>query len=82
MMIFYGRRVKWPPLLGSLVSLMTTSGFLVRMSAEMLRLTHPSRVSKFAVGNFFGVAMQATALLVGDIAGIAATVLNYARKGE
>src|SRR3954469_719296 len=50
--IFYGRRLRWTPLLGSLVSLMTTSGFIVRISAEMLRLTHPSRVGKFALGIF------------------------------
>jgi hypothetical protein len=82
MVIYYGRRLKWTPLLGSLVSLMTTSGFLARMPAEMLRLTHPAQVGKFAVGIFFGVAMQAMALLVGDVAGIAATIMNYCRKAE
>jgi len=82
MMIFYGRRWRWTPLLGSLISLMTTSGFMVRISAEMLRLTHPSRVGKFAPGIFLGVAMQASALLVGDVAGIVATVLNYRRKAQ
>jgi hypothetical protein len=80
--IFYGRRLRWTPLLGSLVSLMTTSGFLVRISAETLRLTHPSSVGKFAPGIFLGVAMQASALIVGDAAGIVATVLNYSRKSE
>lgn len=80
--IFYGRRLRWIPLLGSLVSLMTTSGFLVRLSAETLRLTHPSRVGKFAPGIFLGVALQVLALLVGDVAGIVATVLNYSPKTE
>ena len=80
--LFYGRTLRWTPLLGSLVSLMTTSGFLVRISAETLRLTHPSSVGKFAPGIFIGVAMQALALLVGDVAGIAATILNYYRKAE
>jgi len=82
LVIFYGCRLRWTPLLGSLVSLMTTSGFLVRISAEMLRLTHPSRVGKFAPGISLDVSMQASALLVGDVAGIAATVLNYYRKAE
>jgi hypothetical protein len=80
--IFYGRRLRWTPLLGSLVSLMTTSGFIVRISAEMLRLTHPSRVGKFALGIFLGVAIQALAPLVGDVAGIVATVLNYRRNAR
>ena len=82
MILFYGRSLRWTPLLGSLVSLMTTSGFLVRISAETLRLTHPARIGKFAPGIFLGVALQALALVVGDVAGIAATVLNYYRKTE
>jgi hypothetical protein len=80
--IFYGRRLRWTPLLGSLVSLMTTSGFLARLSAETFRLTHPSHVGKFAPGIFLGVALQALALLVGDVAGIVATIMNYCRKPE
>jgi hypothetical protein len=78
--IYFGRRLRWTPLLGSLVSLMTTSGFMVRISAETLRLTHPSLVGKFAPGIFLGVALQALALLVGDLSGIVATISSYTRK--
>jgi hypothetical protein len=45
----------------------------------MLRLNHPGQVGKFAAGIFVGTLLQIVALLVTDIAGLAAMVHNFRR---
>lgn len=77
--VVFGARWWWTPLLAALLSLLTTSGWFVRLAAEMLRLTHPGQVGKFAAGIFIGTLLLITALLVTDIAGLAATVHNFRR---
>ena len=77
--VVFGARWWWTPLIGALISLLTTSGWFVRLPAEMLRLTHPGQVGKFAAGIFIGTLLQITALLVTDIAGLAAMVQNFRR---
>lgn len=75
--ILLAARWWWTPLLGAIVSLMTTAGWFVRLQPEMLRLTHPSAVGTFAAGIFIGTLLQIVMLLITDVAGIAATVENY-----
>jgi hypothetical protein len=53
----------------------------VRMPAAILRLTHPGSVGKFHAGIWIGAVLQIVGLVVGDIAGLAATVQNYRRMG-
>jgi hypothetical protein len=77
--VVFGARWWWTPLIGALISLLTTSGWFVRLPAEMLRLTHPGEVGKFAAGIFIGTLLQILALLVTDIAGLAAAVQNFRR---
>jgi hypothetical protein len=77
--VLFGTRWWWTPLIGSLISVLTTSGWFARLPAEMLRLSHPGQVGKFAVGIFAGTLLQIIALLVTDIAGLAATVHNFRR---
>jgi hypothetical protein len=79
--VVVGARWWWTPLIGALISLLTTSGWLVRLPAEILRLTHPGSVGKFAAGIWIGAILQIVALVVTDIAGLAATVQNYRRMG-
>lgn len=74
-----GIRWWWTPLIGALIALLVTSGWFARMSAGVLRLTHPGSVGKFAAGIFVGTLLQITALLFTDIAGLAATIQNYRR---
>jgi hypothetical protein len=77
--VVYGARWWWTPLIGALISLLTTSGWFVRLPAEMLRLSHPGQVGKFAAGIFVGTLLQIIALLLTDIAGLAATIHNFRR---
>ncbi len=77
--VVFGARWWWTPLLGALISLLTTSGWFARLSPEMLRLTHPGQVGKFAAGIFIGTLLQIMALLVTDITGLAAMVQNFRR---
>lgn len=75
--IFWGRRWWWTPMIGTLVALMTTLGWFARLHPGVLRLTHPGSVGKFAAGIFLGTLLQIVALVVADIAGLAATVYNF-----
>ena len=68
--VVFGARWWWTPLIGALIALLTTSGWFVRLPAEMLRLSHPGQVGKFAAGIFIGTLLQISALLVTDIAGL------------
>lgn len=56
--VVFGARWWWTPLIGSLIALLTTSGWFVRLPAEMLRLSHPGQVGKFAAGIFIGTLLQ------------------------
>jgi hypothetical protein len=79
--VVLGARWWWTPLIGALLGLLVTSGWFVRLPAAILRLTHPGSVGKFAAGIWIGAVLQIVALLVTDIAGLAATVVNYRRMG-
>lgn len=79
--IIWGTRWWWTPMIGALIALMTTMGWFVRLPAEVLRLTHPGSVGKFATGIFLGTVLQITALVVADIASLAATIQNFRRMG-
>jgi hypothetical protein len=80
--VVYGARWWWTPLIGALISLLTTSGWFARLPQEMLRLGHPGEVGKFAAGIFLGTLLQIGALVLTDIAGLAATVQNFRRAGS
>ena len=80
--IVLGARWWWTPLIGALIALLVTSGWFVRLPAAILRLTHPGSVGKFAAGIWIGAVLQIVALVVTDIAGLAATVQNYRRSGS
>lgn len=77
--VIWGRRWSWTPLVGALLALLTTMGWFVRLPQDMLRLRHPGAVGRFAPGIFTGTLLLIVALLVTDIAGIAATVQNFRR---
>ena len=79
--IVMGARWWWTPLIGALIGLLVTSGWFVRLPAEILRLTQPGSVGKFAAGIFVGTLLQIVALIVTDIAGLVATVQNYRHGG-
>lgn len=72
----------WAPLLATPIALLVTLGWFARLHAETLRLTHPGTVGKFAAGMWLGVALQIVALLVTDVASLAATVQNFRRRGS
>jgi hypothetical protein len=80
--IILGARWWWTPLIGALIALLVTSGWFVRLPAAILRLTHPGSVGRFAAGIWIGSILLIVALLVTDIAGLAATVQNYRRSGS
>jgi hypothetical protein len=80
--VVFGARWWWTPLIGALIALLTTSGWFVRLAQEMQRLGHPGEVGRFAAGIFIGTALQIGALLLTDIAGLAATVQNFRRAGS
>jgi hypothetical protein len=80
--IVLGARWWWTPLIGALIALLVTSGWFVRLPAAILRLTHPGSVGRFAAGIWIGSNLLIVALLVTDIAGLAATVQNYRRSGS
>ena len=80
--VAWGARWWWTPLIGSLISILVTSGWFARLPNEMLRLQHPEQVGKFAFGIFAGTALQISALLLTDVAGVAATVQNYHRSAS
>lgn len=80
--IVLGARWWWTPLIGALIALLVTSGWFVRLPAAILRLTHPGSVGKFAAGIWIGSILLIVALVVTDVAGLAATVQNYWRSGS
>lgn len=78
--ILLAARWWWTPLIGALIGLLVTSGWFVRLHAAILRLTHPGSVGRFAAGIWAGSFLLIVALLVTDIAGLAATFQNYRRR--
>ena len=80
--IALGARWWWTPLIGALFALLVTSGWFVRLPAAILRLTHPGSVGKFAAGIWTGSMLLIVALVVTDVAGLAATVQNYRHSGS
>lgn len=74
-----GTRWWWTPLIGALIALLVTSGWFALLPRNVLRLTHPGSVGKFAAGILAGTLLQIAALLFTDIAGLAATIQNYRR---
>ena len=79
--IVLGARWWWTLLIGTLIALLVTSGWFVRLPAAILRLTHPGTVGKFAAGIWIGATLQIVGLAVTDVVGLAATVQNYPRSG-
>ncbi|HLY39952.1 MAG TPA: DUF4383 domain-containing protein [Terracidiphilus sp.] len=80
--IVMGARWWWTPLVGALLSLLVTSGFIVRLSWAVLRLTHPEQVGRFHAGIWVGTVLQTVALVGTDVVGLIATVQNYRRMGN
>jgi hypothetical protein len=80
--VIWGARWWWTPLIGALISILTTSGWFARLPGGMLRLEHPGHVGTFAAGIFLSTALQIGSLLLTDIAGLAATVQNFRRAGD
>lgn len=78
--ITFASRWWWTPLIGSLLALLVTSGWFARIPQNMLRIAHPGSVGGFAPGIFLGSVGLILALLLTDVAGLAATVLNYRRR--
>ncbi len=77
-----GARWWWTPLVGALISLLVTSGWVALLPRNVLRLTHPGSVGTFAAGIFAGALLQIIALVFTDIAGLVATVQNYRRMQQ
>jgi hypothetical protein len=69
-------------LIGSLLGLLVTAGWFAMLPKEMLRLTHPGMIGKFAPGIFAGMLGQIVAMLLTDVAGFVATVQNYRNKEQ
>jgi hypothetical protein len=80
--VIWGARWWWTPLIGALISILVTSGWFARLPGGMLRLEHPGHVGTFAAGIFLSTALQIGALLLTDVAGLAATVQNFRRAGN
>lgn len=78
--VAFAARWWWTPLIGSLIGLLVTSGWFARLPQAMQRLTHPGSAGHFAPGIFLGAALQIIALLLTDVSGLVATVMNYRRR--
>ena len=76
-MVAFGARWWWTPLMGSMIALLVTSGWFARLPTQMQRLTHPGSIGHIAPGIFLGTLGTITFLLLTDMAGLVATVLNY-----
>jgi hypothetical protein len=70
----------WTPLIGSLLSLLVTSGWFARLQMNMVRIEHPGSLGHFVPGIFLGSVGLIVALLLTDVAGVVATILNYRRR--
>jgi heme/copper-type cytochrome/quinol oxidase subunit 3 len=70
----------WTPLIGSLLSLLVTSGWFARLPQNMVRIAHPGSLGHFVPGIFLGSVGLILALLITDVAGLVATIFNYRRR--
>lgn len=75
--VAFSARWWWTPLIGALLALLVTSGWFSRLPKQMERLTHPGSIGHFAPGIFLGTLGMIVFLLLTDVAGIVATILNY-----
>jgi heme/copper-type cytochrome/quinol oxidase subunit 3 len=75
--VAFGARWWWTPLIGSMIALLVTSGWFARLPRQMQRLAHPGSIGHFAPGIFLGTIGMIIFLLIADVAGLAATVVNY-----
>ena len=75
--VAFGARWWWTPLIGSLIALLVTSGWFARLPRQIERLTHPGSIGRFAPDIFLGTLGMIVVLLLTDVAGFVATVLNY-----
>ncbi len=75
--VAFAARWWWTPLIGSLISLLVTAGWFALLARGMQRLLHPGSLGHFTAGIFLGALLQINALLITDVAGIVATVMNF-----
>jgi hypothetical protein len=75
--VAFAARWWWTPLMGSMIALLVTSGWFARLPRQMQRLTHPGSIGHFAPGIFLGTLGMLIFLILTDVAGLVATVLNY-----
>jgi hypothetical protein len=75
--VAFAARWWWTPLMGSMIALLVTSGWFARLPRQTLRLTHPGSIGHFAPGIFLGTLGMIIFLILTDVAGLVATVLNY-----
>jgi hypothetical protein len=80
--VAFGARWWWTPLMGSMIALLVTSGWLARLPRQMQRLTHPGSIGHLAPGIFLGTLAMIIFLLLTDVAGLVATVLNYRSRRD
>jgi len=80
--VAFGARWWWTPLMGSMIALLVTSGWFARLPRQMQRLTHPGSIGHFAPGIFLGTLGMIIFLLLADVAGLVATVLNYGSRKD
>lgn len=78
--VTFAARWWWTPLIGSAISLLVTSGWFSRFPKHTQLLIHPGSIGHFAPGIFLGTLGLIIFLLLTDVAGIAAAVLNYRSK--
>lgn len=75
--VTFAARWWWTPLIGSMIALLVTSGWFARFPRHMQLLTHPGSIGHFAPGIFLGTLGMIVFLLLTDVAGLVAAVLNY-----
>ncbi|UWZ83630.1 DUF4383 domain-containing protein [Occallatibacter riparius] len=78
--VAFAARWWWTPLMGSLIALLVTTGWFARLPRNMQHLTHPGSIGHFAPGIFLGMLAQILSLLLADVAGLVATVVNYRQR--
>lgn len=78
--VAFAARWWWTPLIGSMIALLVTSGWFSRLPKHMQALTHPGSIGHFAPGIFLGTLGLIISLLLTDVAGLLATVMNYRSK--
>lgn len=80
--VVFAARWWWTPFLGALIGILVTGGWFALLPREIQRLTHPESIGHFAPGIFIGTLGQILSLLLLDVAGVAATIINYRRTNH